>query len=317
MNSDAPDSHLPFAYFSIAMIVVSVLQLSCFVIIIVFWNKETRTGSNIRIRPICSRVNFIVLSIGISFLVYWATKAWIQFEAAKDVGSYTYFTFSTLPLIKASLQTIQYGFLLRSRDRSVEIIDSLSPPLFKGVQVAMKIVAILTYVPVLLSLFVACNFSLDADIKIRLVVRGVTIVSIVGAIGLDVTFLTCYILFLEKTKRTENSIETVDTAFLIVARYGVLTTALFFVSMWFQFMFFATNNELWDLVATVCANLVFGAAIGLRVSLYWERIRKLKEGESKLERVLGCELAAIRERGQKIRPSKQDLNETVVSIPEK
>ncbi|ORY40815.1 hypothetical protein BCR33DRAFT_719334 [Rhizoclosmatium globosum] len=301
------------AYFSVGMMFVSSCQLGVFLLFIFRFDTETRTGTRNRIHPIVSRPNITIFFTGFSFIGFWATKAWIHFEIGDDDSLYTHWTFSTLPLLKIFMQTIQYGFLLRSHDRSVEIIDSISPDLFKVVQTSMTVAAVITYAPVALAILVTFDFSLDVLIVIRLVVRGLTIASIVGAVALDVVFLVSYILFLEKTKRNDSQEEAIDHTFLVVAKHGVLGTSLFFISACFQFVFFATNYERWAIINAALLNVVFTVLLATKFVLHYERMIKKKEMESKLERVLGCELAAIRGRFSKLR-CQDDPNQTVVDV---
>ncbi|ORY39120.1 hypothetical protein BCR33DRAFT_418302 [Rhizoclosmatium globosum] len=243
----------------ICLLIASVMEL-VFLVYFIVVEETWKRGHFLTISEIGTPFNIALLIIGGSLSTLLSLELCIiRFEGA----------FNAIVVAQDVLDaTIQIGYIFYSYERAKGILEHIFPFATTWLHRFLSVAPFLLYleaIPDIIILASGESSRLD-DIGQILTIIGGTI-----GITLDILFLYSFMRFLWLTRQ----VKTPDNRFQIISRYGI-SSSVFMVLALAMFAVFSSDHSHWFLGVTICFNFAFLVLILMKVSLHYDKMRRMK-----------------------------------------
>ncbi|KAJ3021583.1 UNVERIFIED_CONTAM: hypothetical protein HDU68_009550 [Siphonaria sp. JEL0065] len=188
------------------------------------------------------------------------------------------------------IATFEVSYCLYSFRRTSPVVELIYPLLVVKIMRFLKVLPVVFFLQVIptaveLSLFYTAS---PQDVKnIKIAVYSLSAVTGLITLILDGILLTTFIRFLHSTRHDE--VITIDSRFLIIARYGMCIVATGFAAI-IVYLVYAIKILEACLLGTLGLFLfVFWGLLGMKMALFYDDIKRGQANQSRLEKALGKE----------------------------
>ncbi|KAI9325650.1 hypothetical protein BDR26DRAFT_941985 [Obelidium mucronatum] len=278
-----------FLIISIALLCVATVG---FLVLLwfVFYVETYKRGLQISVRTIGTTYNKLLTQMSISLIGIYIC-ALIRLEEMDRIGDIRSLSRCINKLIwNVFVAAFEIGYCLYSFRRTSPVVELVYPQLVVQITPIIKIVPFLFYLQVVPAVVELSLFHVASTSDVQMMNRTLNVLNAITALVtllLDSILLLTFVRFLNTTRQDETI--TIDSRFLIISRYGIWIVSMGFLAVAVYIAYAVYGNEEFLMVTLAVVSVIFYGLFAMKVSLFYDDVKRGELNQSRLEKVLGKE----------------------------
>ncbi|KAJ3029638.1 UNVERIFIED_CONTAM: hypothetical protein HDU68_011542 [Siphonaria sp. JEL0065] len=279
--------YIPLLVVSSALLFLSMvgfLVLAWFVLYV----ETYKRGLPMTWQSIANAYNKLLAQMSISLIGIYICQV-IRYADMSLVGNVRSFSRKANDLAFNILTALfEVAYCLYSFRRTSPVVELIYPLLVVKITRLLRVLPVLFILQVIPTIVELGLFSIASpqDVKkIKIAMYSLNALTGLVTLILDAILLTTFIRFLHSTRHDE--VITIDSRFLIIARYGVCIVVTGFAAIIVYLLYAVATLETYLLGTLGLFSIVFWGLLGMKMALFYDDVKRGQANQSRLERALG------------------------------